>query len=115
MNHELIKFLVKQNIPVSLEWDKVREDYVYVVDGFYYSGCIRLRPEGNESFTVISSDGEEREVISPLDLAQVNVSWYFMSRQENPELQPSPYWLDVLIGFDLIKVQDRIVKEYIIL
>jgi len=109
--NQIIKQLLENKIPVELFLTESGE-VGYRVGGFYKSGTVDLVPNG-DGFIAHQRYNKTAKINDISDLVFLNHDWWQMSKNRYEGwAEPDSRWLSLLVKYDLVKVTEKVVKEY---
>lgn len=121
---DLIFELLDADIPVSLQLEVVghRAHIMYIVDGFYKSGTIKIRELmsteveadtlGGPLYRTYARYDERIDISSLEELTRINAAWWQRSRDRaDGWKQPSEKWIPLLERFGFIKAESQTVYQ----
>ena len=113
--NQIIKQLLEHKIPVELFLTESGE-VGYRVGGFYKSGTVDL-VYGSGAFADVMIAHQRYNKTARIDgihdLVFLNYDWWQSSKDRDKEwAEPDANWLPLLVKFNLVKVTEKVVKEY---
>lgn len=108
MNPIIIE-LLKNDIPVSLQYNKHDDRVEYIVSGFYKSDVVTMA-ENEGVLKYVTRYGITGEADDLSTLVRLNHEWWMSSRDRYEGwAQPDPKWLPLLIKAGLV---EQVTKTY---
>lgn len=110
--NKIIEELLKNGIPVSMEYNKNNGCINYIIDGFYKSGTVSLEENG-ENLIATSRYDEKTNITEFRDIVLLNYNWWTSSKNRSDIWKsPDSMWLPFLLKEGFVKETIETVKKY---
>lgn len=112
--NKIIEEILKNGIPVSMEYNKEKNKIVYIIEGFYKSGSINLEEKENEDVLIATARYDEQTIVESFkDLVSLNYDWWMYSKDKYDGWKsPESRWLPFLLEMGLVKQNVEHVVKY---